>query len=79
MKTKEQLAELFALLIVLIGYCQATEWAQTFFGSPRKVDSVKYLTGTGSLHMAAALHLHNAFSGLTAVDVDELLSLAGWD
>ncbi|MCB8985095.1 MAG: hypothetical protein H6659_14790 [Ardenticatenaceae bacterium] len=79
MKTKEQLAELFALLIVLIGYCKATEWAHTFFGSSRKVDSVKYLVSTGSLDMAAALHLHNAFSGLTAVDVNDLLSLAGWD
>lgn len=78
MNRNEKLAELFGFLIVLIGFCQATEWAYTFAGDSSKVDSVKYLLHNG-LNMAAALHLHNAFSGLTAVDVSEILSLAGWD
>ena len=78
MNKNEKLAELFGFLIVLLGFCEATEWAYTLAGGESKVESVKRLMAN-RLRLHEALHVYRTFSGLTAVDVSEILSLAGWD
>ena len=78
MNNNEKLAALYGLLITLIGFSQAEEWLHNIVKTNDKITSIKTLKAHGII-FGAAVHLTNEFSGLTADDLNEIITISGWD
>ena len=74
----EQRAALYALLITLIGFCNAEEWLRNIVNSNDKIAAIKYLKNNG-FDFGAAIHLTNRFFNLTPDDLNEIIAISGWD